>query len=71
VDKKLFGTKSKQKESKIGLPVGTFSNQKSQLGCILEGPGTQKISLFYGHLVFESCLFNYIAIWYILWSFGI
>jgi hypothetical protein len=27
--------------------------------------------IFCGHLVFESCLFNYIAIWYILWSFGI
>jgi hypothetical protein len=50
------------------LPDGIFSNQKSEFG----GSRNEKywyilgtFSLFYSHLVF------FLAIWYILWSFGI
>jgi hypothetical protein len=47
-----------------GLPDGTFSNQKSKFGYILEGHVMKKVGIFYGHL---ECIE---AIWYILWPFG-
>jgi hypothetical protein len=47
------------------LPDGIFANQKSQLWCILEGLGMEHDDPFCGHLVY------FIAIWYILWAFGI
>jgi hypothetical protein len=33
-----------------GLPDGFFSNQKSQIGKILEGPRLENVVIFYGHL---------------------
>jgi hypothetical protein len=47
-----------------GVPDGIFSNQKSQLGKILEGYGMAKVGIFYGHLEYIK------VIWYILWPFG-
>jgi hypothetical protein len=47
------------------LPEGLFSNQKSQLGYILEGLPMEGVGKSYGHLVY------FVVIWYILWSFGI
>jgi hypothetical protein len=47
-----------------GLPDGVFSYQKSQFGDIFEGLGI-KNGIFYGNWV------HFIALWYILWSFGI
>jgi hypothetical protein len=42
-----------------------FSYQKSQFGYILEGLGMVNVGIFNcGHLVY------FIAVWYILWSFG-
>jgi hypothetical protein len=46
------------------LPDGIFSNQKSLFGKILEGPGMEKVSIFYGHLKYIM------AFLYILWAFG-
>jgi hypothetical protein len=43
-----------------GLPDGTFSNQKSQFGEILEGFVMEKV----GNLE------NFTTVWYILWLFG-
>jgi hypothetical protein len=40
-------------------------NQKSHFGKILEGLGMEGVGKFYGHLVY------FMAIWYILWPFGI
>jgi hypothetical protein len=53
--------------------VYLFSNQKSRFGKILEGlameddgiPILLPFGLFYGHFVY------FVAIWYILWLFGI
>jgi hypothetical protein len=47
-----------------GLPDGIFSNQKSQLGPILEGLRLEIVGLFHGHFKYFT------AIWYILWPFG-
>jgi hypothetical protein len=47
------------------MPDGIFSNQKSQFGLILEGPAIEDVGMFYDQLV------NFMAIWYILWPFGI
>jgi hypothetical protein len=47
------------------MPDGIFSNQKFQFGKILEGLVLADIRTFYGHLVY------FVAIWYILWPFGI
>jgi hypothetical protein len=41
-----------------GLPDGTFSNQKSQIGYISEGLAVEDVGIFYYHLVY------YISIWY-------
>jgi hypothetical protein len=41
-----------------------FSNQKSQLGKILEGLGMENAGIFYGHLEYFT------VIWYILLPFG-
>jgi hypothetical protein len=62
----------RKKVGKPGLPDGLFSNQKSQDGynfrvsfngrcCYMVWP----FNLFHCHLVY------YVAIWYILWLFGI
>jgi hypothetical protein len=48
-----------------GLPDGIFKNQKSQNGSILEGLAIDDVCIFYGHV------FYFVAIWYILWPFGI
>jgi hypothetical protein len=42
-----------------GLPDGLFSNQKTQFGLILEGLRLEKVYIFF------------MAIWNILWIFGI
>jgi hypothetical protein len=42
-----------------GLPDGIFANQKSQFGHNLEG------------LEMEICCYIFLAIWTILWPFGI
>jgi hypothetical protein len=47
------------------LPDGIFSNQKSRFGQILEGLAMEDVGVFYVHLVY------FMAIWYILWPFGI
>jgi hypothetical protein len=56
------------------LPDGIFSNQKSQFGPILEGLAScngsyrcilWQFGILYGYLVY------FVAIWYILWLFGI
>jgi hypothetical protein len=33
-----------------GLPDGTFLNQKSKFGLIMEGLGMKKVGVFYEHL---------------------
>jgi hypothetical protein len=47
------------------LPDGIFSNQKSQFGSILECLAMKDVGIIYCHLVY------FMAIWYILWPFGI
>jgi hypothetical protein len=47
------------------LPDGSFSNQKSKFGEILEGLAMKDIGVFYGHLV------HFAVFCYILWIFGI
>jgi hypothetical protein len=42
------------------LPDGLFSNQKSQIGKILEGIAMKDVDKFCGHLVYFK------AIWYIV-----
>jgi hypothetical protein len=42
------------------LPDGIISNQKYQLGKILEGFGMEEVGIFYDHLEYIT------AIWYIL-----
>jgi hypothetical protein len=37
-----------------GLPDGFFSNQKSQIGSILEGPRLENVDIFYGHLEYYT-----------------
>jgi hypothetical protein len=50
-------------DTKPGLPDAIFSNQISQFGYILEGPGMDNVGTFYGHLEYVT------AIWYILGPF--
>jgi hypothetical protein len=47
-----------------GCQMVFFSNQKSQLGKILEGLGMENAGIFYGHLEYFT------VIWYILLPFG-
>jgi hypothetical protein len=47
-----------------GLSDGTFSNQKSQFGKVLEGLGMEKVCIFCGHLEYIT------AMWCIFWPFG-
>jgi hypothetical protein len=47
------------------LPDGIFSKQKSHFGEILEGLEMENVGIFYGHLEYV------LAIWYILWTFGL
>jgi hypothetical protein len=47
-----------------GLPDGTFSNQKSQFGSILEGFRMGLVGILNGYLEYFT------EIWYILWQFG-
>jgi hypothetical protein len=44
--------------TKARLPDGTFSNQKSEFGKILEALGAENVGIFYGHLEYIT------AIWY-------
>jgi hypothetical protein len=53
-----------QGESWSGLPDGILSNQKYLFGYILEGFRIDNVGISKGHLEY------FIAIWYILWSFG-
>jgi hypothetical protein len=57
---------------KAGLPDGLFSNQKSQLGYILEGLKLENVYIIYGHT--EYILYGHLGyfttIWYILCSYG-
>jgi hypothetical protein len=46
------------------LPDGLFSNQKSQFGSILEGPGMENVDIFY-----DPCEY-FTDIWYNLSPFG-
>jgi hypothetical protein len=46
-----------ENEYLLGLPDGSFSNQKSQFGNILEGLRLKNVHLFYGHLEY------FIEIW--------
>jgi hypothetical protein len=48
-----------------GLPDGSFSNQKSKFGKILEGLAMEDAGMFYGHLVYFT------AFCHILLTFGI
>jgi hypothetical protein len=48
-----------------GLPDGLFSQQKSQFGYILEGLEMKHVGVFYDTSEY------FMAIWYILWPFGI
>jgi hypothetical protein len=49
-----------------GLPDGSFSNQKSKFGLILEGLAMEDVGIFYGHLV-HFLLFYFMDIWYSSW----
>jgi hypothetical protein len=51
--------------SAAGLPDGSFSNQKSQFGQILEGLTIENDGLFYGHLEYMYCghLVYFMAMW--------
>jgi hypothetical protein len=51
-----------------GLPDGLFSNQKSQLGSILDSLRLKNVDIFYGHLeyVFYRHLGYFMTIWDIL-----
>jgi hypothetical protein len=46
------------------LPDGIFSNQKSQIGYILEDLAIEDVGIRYCHFVY------FMAKWYILWPFG-
>jgi hypothetical protein len=46
------------------MPDRILSNHKSQFGYILEGLGTEKVGILFGHLE------NITAIWYILRPLG-
>jgi hypothetical protein len=46
------------------LPDGFFSDQKSQLGYILEDLGIENDAIFSGHLEYFT------PIGYIIWAFG-
>jgi hypothetical protein len=48
-----------------GMPDGLFSNQKSNLGEILEGLAMENVGIFYVYFVYFTAIGN------ILWSFGI
>jgi hypothetical protein len=50
-----------------------FQTKKSQFGSILEGVAMEDVGIFYDRLVyFTANWYTYfMAIWYILWSFGI
>jgi hypothetical protein len=56
-----------------GLPDGMFSNPKIQILVYFGEPWNGKCWYSYGHLEYlTSIWYMYIvAIWYILWSFGI
>jgi hypothetical protein len=62
-----------QNQSPAGLPdgiFGTFSNQKSQFGQILEGLTMEDAGIFYGRLVHFTAIWHanfvaFIVIWYI------
>jgi hypothetical protein len=44
------------------LPDGSFSNQKSQFGEILDGLGMEKVGIFFGHLIHFWPFGNLVAI---------
>jgi hypothetical protein len=56
-----------------GLPDGSFSNQKSQFGSILEGLSLENVDIFYGHWKYFTGLgmWYFMTIFYILCSYGI
>jgi hypothetical protein len=61
-----------------GLPDGSFSNQKSQFGQILEGLGMEKAGIFFGYFEYIKAIWhmvgpfgNLMAIWYLFPRFGI
>jgi hypothetical protein len=64
---RINGWKKKTKfyTRNLGLPDGTFACQKSQRGKILEGLGVENVGIF------QWPRGMFLAIWYILWSFGI
>jgi hypothetical protein len=51
-------------DNRAGLPDVIFSNQKSQIGYILEGLGMENVCLFNAHLE------HFTTIWHFLWPFG-
>jgi hypothetical protein len=60
------------------LPDGIFSNQKSQLGSILQGLEMENVGIFNGHLEYIKSMWyilwpldNLVVIWYIFHHFGI
>jgi hypothetical protein len=56
--------------SLTGSPDGLFSNQKYQIGSILEGLATENLGIFYDHLVYFTAIGNvlHMAIWYIYFA---
>jgi hypothetical protein len=59
------------------LPDGTFSNQKSKFGYILEGLVMEDVGIFMAilsilrlHGIFYGHLVNFVVIWYIFPRFG-
>jgi hypothetical protein len=48
-----------------GLPDGSFSNQKSQFGYILEGLGNEKVGIFFGY--FENITAIYSVHFLVIW----
>jgi hypothetical protein len=56
---------------KQGCQLAYFSDQKFELGEILEGLEIEDVCIFLVHLVyFTAILVYFVAIWHILWSFG-
>jgi hypothetical protein len=63
---------------KTGLPDGFFSDQKSQLGYILEDIGMKIVVIYSGHLEYFTTIGlllrtfgNFVVIWYIFPRLGI
>jgi hypothetical protein len=59
--KRLFTRKNfREKRPTLGLPDGTFSNQTSKFGKILQGLAMDEVGIFYGPF------FYFTVIWYVL-----